>query len=97
MYCPARWIRLKLDSIDRSFLQEASRRLFRKIRPSPFEYAAVNIHCAFGLKVFLLFRHLQTLMSLSKLQKLDPSAIDECAMVFVPPLACEKEEIEAFF
>jgi hypothetical protein len=29
-------------------------------------------------------------MSLSKLQKLDPSAIDKCAMVFVPPLACEK-------
>jgi hypothetical protein len=25
-------------------------------------------------------------MSLSKLQKLDPSAIDKCAMVFVPPL-----------
>jgi hypothetical protein len=36
-------------------------------------------------------------MSLSKLQKLDPSAIDNCAMVFVLPLACEKEEIEAFF
>jgi hypothetical protein len=29
-------------------------------------------------------------MSLSKLQKLYPSAIDKCAMVFVPPLACEK-------
>ena len=36
-------------------------------------------------------------MSISKLQKLDPSAIDKCAMVFVPPLAREKEEIEAFF
>jgi hypothetical protein len=36
-------------------------------------------------------------MSLSKLQKLDPSAIDKCAMNFVPPLACEKEEIEALF
>jgi hypothetical protein len=37
-------------------------------------------------------------MSLSKLQKLDPSAIDKCSMVFVPPLTCEKkEEIEAFF
>jgi hypothetical protein len=35
-------------------------------------------------------------MSLSKLQKLYPSAMDKCAMVFVPPLACEKEEIEAF-
>jgi hypothetical protein len=35
-------------------------------------------------------------MSLSKLQKLDPSTIDKCAMVFVPPLACEKEEIEGF-
>ncbi len=29
-------------------------------------------------------------MRLSKLQKLDPSAIDKCAMVFVPPLASEK-------
>ena len=29
-------------------------------------------------------------MSLSKLQKLYPSAIDKCAVVFVPPLACEK-------
>jgi hypothetical protein len=36
-------------------------------------------------------------MRLSKLKKLDPSAIDKCAMVFVPPLACEKEEIEVFF
>jgi hypothetical protein len=46
--------------------------------------AAENIHCAFS------FRNLQSLMSLSKLQKLDPSAIDKCATVFVPPLACEK-------
>jgi hypothetical protein len=29
-------------------------------------------------------------MSLSKLQKLYPSAFDKCAIVFVPPLACEK-------
>ncbi len=29
-------------------------------------------------------------MRLSKLQKLDPSAIDKLAMVFVPPLAIEK-------
>jgi hypothetical protein len=29
-------------------------------------------------------------MPLSKLQKLDPSAIDKCAMVFVPPVAIEK-------
>jgi hypothetical protein len=36
-------------------------------------------------------------MGLSKLQKLDPSAIDMCSMVFIPPLACEKEKIEAFF
>jgi hypothetical protein len=37
-------------------------------------------------------------MSLSKLQKLDPSAIDKCAMVFVPPLALiKKEEIEVVF
>jgi hypothetical protein len=35
-------------------------------------------------------------MRLSKFQKLDPSAIDKCAIVFVPPLAIEKkEEIEA--
>ena len=58
---------------------------------------AENIHCAFGLKVFLSFRNLQLLMSLSKLQKLDPKAIDKCAMVFVLPVAYEKEEIEAFF
>jgi hypothetical protein len=32
-------------------------------------------------------------MRLSKLQKLDPSAIDKCAMVFVPPLAIEKRRI----
>jgi len=31
-------------------------------------------------------------MPLSKLQKLDPSAIDKCAMVFVSPLASEKRE-----
>jgi hypothetical protein len=35
-------------------------------------------------------------MCLSKLQKLDPSAIDKCSMVFVPPLACEKEELRRF-
>jgi hypothetical protein len=37
-------------------------------------------------------------MRLSKLQKLDPSAIGKCAMVFVPPLAIEKRRnlIEAF-
>jgi hypothetical protein len=35
-------------------------------------------------------------MPLSKLEKLDPSAIDKCAMVFVSPLTIEKEEIEAF-
>jgi hypothetical protein len=29
-------------------------------------------------------------MRLSKLQKLDPYAIDKCAMVFVPPLAIKK-------
>jgi hypothetical protein len=33
-------------------------------------------------------------MSLFKLQKFDPSAIDKVkyAMVFVPPLACEKKK-----
>jgi hypothetical protein len=36
-------------------------------------------------------------MRLSKLQKLDPSAIDKCAMVFVPPLTIKKEEIEVFY
>jgi hypothetical protein len=36
-------------------------------------------------------------MRLSKLQKLDHSAIDKCAIVFVPSLAVEKEEILAFF
>jgi hypothetical protein len=30
-------------------------------------------------------------MRLSKVQKLDPSTIDKCAMVFVPPLAIEKK------
>jgi hypothetical protein len=29
-------------------------------------------------------------MRLSKLQKLDPYAIDKCAMAFVPPFAIEK-------
>ncbi len=29
-------------------------------------------------------------MRLFELQKLDPSAIDKCAMAFVPPLAIEK-------
>jgi hypothetical protein len=37
-------------------------------------------------------------MSLSKLQKLYPSAIDKGAMVFVPPLACAKRRnIGGFF
>jgi hypothetical protein len=31
-------------------------------------------------------------MHLSKLQKLDPSAIDKCPMVFFPPLAVGNEE-----
>jgi hypothetical protein len=35
-------------------------------------------------------------MRLSKLQKLYLSAFDKCTMVFVPPLAVKKEEIEAF-
>ncbi len=35
-YCPARWIRPKVCSLDRSLLN-LSRRLFRKIRPSPIE------------------------------------------------------------
>ncbi len=30
-------------------------------------------------------------MRLSKLQKLDPNAIDKCAVVFVPPLAIKKK------
>jgi hypothetical protein len=36
-------------------------------------------------------------MSLSKLQKLYPSAIEKCAMVFFPPLACEKRRIIGVF
>jgi hypothetical protein len=36
-YCPARWIRPKLGSFDRTFLKESSRRGFSKIRPSPIE------------------------------------------------------------
>jgi hypothetical protein len=36
-------------------------------------------------------------MRLSKLKKLDPSAIDKCNMVFVLPFAMKKEEIKAFF
>jgi hypothetical protein len=35
-YCPARWIRFKLGSFDRSSLKEVSRRLFRKICPAPY-------------------------------------------------------------
>jgi hypothetical protein len=31
-------------------------------------------------------------MSLSKLQKLDPSAINKCAMVIDPPLTYEKKK-----
>jgi hypothetical protein len=31
------------------------------------------------------------------LQKLDPSAMDKCAMVFVPPLASEKRRNQGFF
>jgi hypothetical protein len=55
--------------------------------------AAENIHCALGLNFYyFLFRNLQSKMRLSKLQKLDPSAIDKCAMVFVPPLALEKKK-----
>ncbi len=50
----------------------------------------ICIHCALGLNLFLSFRNLQSQMHLSKLQKLDPSATDKCAMVFVPSLASEK-------
>ena len=38
------------------------------------------------------FRTLQSQKRLSKLQKPDPSAIDKCAMVLVPPLAIEKRK-----
>jgi hypothetical protein len=34
-YCPARWIRPKLGSFDRSSLKREARKMFRKIRPSP--------------------------------------------------------------
>jgi hypothetical protein len=34
-YCPARWIRPKLGSFDRSSLKREARKVFRKIRPSP--------------------------------------------------------------
>ncbi len=37
-YCPARWIRSKLGSFDRSLLKEASRPVCRKIRLSPIEW-----------------------------------------------------------
>ena len=37
-YCPARWIRPKVGSFDRSFLKESSRRGFSKIRPSPIDW-----------------------------------------------------------
>ncbi len=57
-YCPARWIRPKLGSFDRSLLKRQAWRFFKK--------------------------------RLSKLQKLYPSAIDKCAMFFVPPLAVEQ-------
>ncbi len=39
--CPARWILLKLGSIDRYFLKEASRRLFRKICRPPSSEGSV--------------------------------------------------------
>ncbi len=42
------------------------------------------------LETFFSFHNLQSKVRLSKLQKLYPSAIDKCAMVFVPPLAVEK-------
>ncbi len=38
VYCPARWILHNLGSFHSSSLKEASRRLFRKIRPSPIEW-----------------------------------------------------------
>jgi hypothetical protein len=46
---------------------------------------------------FFFIPQLTIINGLSKLQKLDPSAIDKCAMVFVPLMAIEKEEIETFF
>jgi hypothetical protein len=48
------------------------------------------------LDIFLFILQF-TIVFVSKLQKVDPSAIAKCAMVFVPPLAVEKEETEAFF
>ncbi len=41
-------------------------------------------------EIFFSFHNLQSQMGLSKLWRLNPSAIDKCAMVFVPPLAIEK-------
>ncbi len=37
-YCPARWIRLKVCSFDRSLWKEGLWRFFRKIPPSPIEW-----------------------------------------------------------
>ncbi len=58
--------------------------------------SAVKIHCALGLNVFFSFRYLLSQVRPSKLQKLYPSAIDKCAIFFVPPLTVEKWRIEAF-
>jgi hypothetical protein len=47
-YCPARWIRLKVGSFDRSLWKESLRRLFRKIRPSPIDwepFKAMTLGC----------------------------------------------------
>ncbi len=37
-YCPTIWILPKVGSFDRSLLNEVSRRLFRKISPSPIKW-----------------------------------------------------------
>ncbi len=70
--------------------------IFQLLIMLSIKIAAENIHCAFGLNVFLSFHSLQSLMSLSKLQKLDPSEIDKCAMVFVRLWPVKKKKLRRF-
>ncbi len=49
-YCPVRRIRPKVGSFDRSLLKEASRGLFRKIRPSPIEWEPYALTAPLALR-----------------------------------------------
>jgi hypothetical protein len=52
--------------------------------------STVKIRCALGLNLYFFIPQFANVNAPTKLRKLNPSAIDKCAMVFVLPLSIGK-------